>query len=150
MYALSVGDLMKSRVYLQQLRPDQPSTLRQAVLEAAIIAYARPFKTSYYPPGKHSLSIDVVPRDAIQLHKELLDVRDKVIAHTEYEPVSPQVKSESMGTSVSGTNTDTLDRFRDRLPQLELLFGRTCDNLMREFKVEIAAFEAESKRDACS
>ncbi len=148
MYALSVGDLVKARCYLQHLHLEQPNTLRQAILEAAIIAYARPFTPNRYPHGKHYLASGVVPVDARQLHDEIIELRDRVIAHTDYEPVAPRVKSETMGTSISGTNTDTLDRFRERLPQLESLFGRTCDNLLREFKVQIAAFEAESKPNA--
>lgn len=76
------------RVLRRYRRPD----VRYCLLRTIVVTYARPFAVNRGVVGsRHTLSKLVVPRTQVALHKELIDRRNRLFAHTDFSFRRPQV-----------------------------------------------------------
>lgn len=91
-FSIAVRDFENARKYLAALeRHTMPSVEHEALLLAAIIAYWRPFSPNEKgkaPKADPSLTIadfgDLTPAQ-IELHETLKQIRNKGLAHSEFE-----------------------------------------------------------------
>jgi len=70
-------------------KAEAKSLLHRALVDAAIVAYVRPFKSCYLPPErKRVVPLEGVlpPEHLAEAHKHALDLRDTVIGHTDATP----------------------------------------------------------------
>lgn len=78
------NDLLKARQRLDLVAKQPDREVKGALLESAIVVYARPFSGNR---GKHKkkyrLTRSYVPKDLRALHKELIDLRNEYFAHTD-------------------------------------------------------------------
>jgi hypothetical protein len=87
---ISSKDFEEAHMYLVELRADLPMVLQRALLTAAVVAYARPFKNSRGSrEGSASarLPIDVgtlLGVEEIALHERIIDLRDRGVAHSDF------------------------------------------------------------------
>lgn len=95
---ISKRDFEETADYVNSYNKNYSDTIKRALLSAAIIAYARPFKGNKGPKDR---SIPTLPKGWLKnldnehrkLHRRILDLRDKAVAHSEYglKPTSPTV-----------------------------------------------------------
>ena len=63
-------------------------TVQRALITAAIIAYVRPFSRNYDHPeavGHLEVPLDSLTEEEHKLHNKLMTIRDKAIAHSDFE-----------------------------------------------------------------
>ena len=87
--ALSYTGFVEARGYLSSFRPRDGRMVRRAVLQAAILAYTRPFsgnKDHTYATAAFPLSIKKIASPAeYQLHEQLMALRNTTLAHADYK-----------------------------------------------------------------
>ncbi len=89
--SISIKDMEEASAYLVAYSDDQEEVIRRALLTAAIVAYARPFKRSNAGASGQStrkLSDFVETRmDERQraLHDKVIALRDQGVAHSDYD-----------------------------------------------------------------
>lgn len=80
------GDISQALMALDHLPEIEAHFLRVCLLKEAAISYCRPFKKSNGTfPGVLKLDNNFIPCGHKDLHKELIDLRDKVFAHTDID-----------------------------------------------------------------
>jgi hypothetical protein len=95
--AFAIGTLIEAR---KLGKPDSESTLSRALIFAGLISYARPFKT-----GVREVRLDeemfatLSPVFSVDLHRYLVDLRDKHIAHSVNEFENSAAISLMVGTA---------------------------------------------------
>lgn len=85
-------DLDAARFGLKVLRRYKRPDTRFAILRDSVMAYCRPFsgnKGRVHP--KHSLKQRLVPKHLLELHDELRERRNGLVAHTEANARNPRV-----------------------------------------------------------
>jgi hypothetical protein len=129
------------------------SLLHRALVDAAIMAYARPFRSCYLPPERER----VVPLDGVLppqrfavAHQHALDLRDTVIGHTDATPAKGYTST--MNRAVVGLDSDYLSlnsimiaemqpRLKKELTELCAYFRQHCEtNLSRLKKLYLSEF----------
>jgi len=80
-----LNDLNSALRILEALQQAQiPPVLWAAAYHMALIEYAKPFKMSWgVNKRKHVLPTPLLPESGQQLHIQLLDLRDQVLAHSD-------------------------------------------------------------------
>lgn len=116
---------------------DEPSVwkvVRRALISDAIIAYVSPFKRSNTGPTKnenHCLEKeDYVPKESYELHDRLVDCRDKLFAHFDYDFQDLDQKED--GTSIAfwaKWETVALQFTDDDIQQMRQLAVDVCDKI---------------------
>lgn len=93
-FHLSANDFYSARYFLLAWRARQNEIVRDALLQAAVVAYARPFsgndeheKATGTPRLRLPRLLDAPQR---RLHDQLLELRHKLYAHTTYEATKPR------------------------------------------------------------
>ena len=88
---LSSEDVREARGYFAALATELPEVARRGLMTAAIVAYARPFvgvrSGSAVQEATSQLKVklqDVFTAEDIGQHHQLLALRQKVVAHTDY------------------------------------------------------------------
>jgi len=87
---MSAKDFEEAHSYLAEFRSDLPMVLQRALLTAAVVAYARPFKNSRggrEGSASAKLPIDIgtlLSMEHIALHERIVDLRDRGIAHSDF------------------------------------------------------------------
>ncbi len=92
---ISINDLEQAGEYLDFLinaGSPQPDILRSSLLVAAIVSYARPFTdNNAHDKATGRLNVSdkeirqLVGKQGLELHKKILDLRNRAIAHSEYD-----------------------------------------------------------------
>ena len=89
LYSVDFSEVRNSLRILRRYRRDD---VRYCILRDLIVAYARPFSGNRGDFHKcHRLQIRFVPTECRQLHDELLALRMKLFAHTDYTYYRPKV-----------------------------------------------------------
>lgn len=96
-YRLCDHDFDAAIYTLKILRRYKRPNIRNALLRDIIVAYARPFSTSKGKLSKHNLPTKIVPLPMRSLHKELIDLRNQLFAHTDLIFKNPEVANWSSG-----------------------------------------------------
>ena len=88
-YAECCDSLSRAWLILQDLggTTDQRATIYDAAFRFALIEYAKPYKRSYGTDKRkrdpHKLPQPILPPKDIELHQQILDLRDQVLAHSD-------------------------------------------------------------------
>jgi len=104
----AAGALNASAFIRQFFKDAEGTTAHHALIAYAVVAYARPFKGSKSGGGKASKCVTVaelglaLSPSLAKLHKFLLDIRDKVVAHSDFDwvPIEPEGPHVAYGKSV--------------------------------------------------
>lgn len=89
LYSIDLDTARKTLAVLKRYRRDD---VRVSILRDVGVTYARPFSVNKGKSiAKHQLSVAHVPKAARGLHKELMDVRNSQLAHTDLEVYNPRV-----------------------------------------------------------
>jgi hypothetical protein len=74
-------------------REDYPAFVQYCLLRDAVITYSRPFKNAnarLHPRGI-KLPESFIPPAQLELHKKIVEYRDKVFAHTDLKVIFPKL-----------------------------------------------------------
>jgi hypothetical protein len=85
---ISIKDLAQCASYLDVFEKVTDPIVRRGLFTAAVIAYARPFsenKSHRLAAPKAPISLKRLTSDQRILHARLCDIRNKAIAHSDYE-----------------------------------------------------------------
>ncbi|MDO8263593.1 MAG: hypothetical protein Q7T21_10245 [Gallionella sp.] len=123
---LSLIDMERVQKSIEYLRGTDDKYLKAALFRDAVISYAKPFSTNRYSDRTKGLRISEkhVPRNLLDIHKEVLALRDELIAHTDMIIQKPTIDKyqDDMGQNysmtVSGYETIHKDHLID--PMLKL------------------------------
>lgn len=140
---ISINDFEQARKYLEFLSTadlSQLDILRSSLLVAAIISYARPFSDNNAhekAAGKLKVSKKeirtLVGKQGLELHEKVLDLRNRAVAHSEYEmnPIKRVEKTAGeQGFVLQSRFFNILGEKID--PNLFLELSRKMESLMRE------------------
>jgi hypothetical protein len=123
---LALIDMERVQTSIGYLRNTKEKDLKDALFRDAVISYAKPFLNNLYSDGTKGLSINKshIPNELDNIHHEVLDLRNKLIAHTDMTLQKPKI-SESLGEvgcnfsmSVSGYQTIHKDHLIEPLYKL--------------------------------
>lgn len=80
-----IEDLNEAWTILKRIKRRKNNSLGYAAFRFALIAYARPYKTSYGKvEHRHSgLGEEYVPKEYTALHKQIVGARDTFLAHSD-------------------------------------------------------------------
>jgi hypothetical protein len=89
-WKLSEKDFEEAHTYLSEFNTDLSMVVQRALLTAAIVAYARPFKRSRAAEGKASARAPTTLLDALdaeerRLHERIIGIRDEGVAHSDFD-----------------------------------------------------------------
>lgn len=90
MFTLYQGDVEAARralVYLESNR-QLDSFLQEVLWREAIISYGRPFSGNRIDGDRHKIKVSVVPDDLRFMHDIVIDYRNKLVAHSDFDQVS--------------------------------------------------------------
>ena len=91
-YRMYSIDLQGAKQTIQMLPRFPEPDVRYSIIRDAVVAYARPFSKNR---GKflkfHRLPDSIVPRERLELHAELITLRDQAFAHSDHEFFKPQL-----------------------------------------------------------
>src|SRR6516165_1063857 len=147
-FTYSRASLLAAAEFLAELNKVKPESIQyRALVEAAVVAYARPFTTCYLPPKRKQVKPlgEIPPPQHLSIyHKDALDLRDTMIAHKDATPakgytdtpnkvlvnISPRI---SLDASMIG---EMLSPATSRLSELCAYFVKHCEeNLNRLTKL---------------
>ena len=99
LYKLYSVDFDSAKHILKVLKRYRRKDVRYCILRDLIVTYCRPFSGNKGDKiTNHKLTIKVVPKELRPLHKELLDYRNQLFAHTDYTYRRPRVVNWSTDT----------------------------------------------------
>lgn len=142
---ISDDDVFEAYEYLNAIDQKSTKAVRQGLLVAAIVAYSRPFLNSNAgerSSKKVSLKLESdINEDELELHQEILDLRNGAIAHSDYNlrPVT-RWKGVSEGSTISFTPMARMlegfdhEKFRDLAYQVMMLFKKKRKELDDKIK----------------
>ncbi len=88
---LCMIDLSAAKRRVAQLEPLKDDSVRIPLLENVVVVYARPFSGNKgRVQGKHRLPKSHIPSDSLDLHRELIALRNELFAHSDatfHDPV---------------------------------------------------------------
>ena len=90
-YRLCEYDFDAALHTLKILRRYKRSDVKNVLIRDITVAYARPFSTNRGELSKQNLSLEFVPLPMRGLHKELIDLRNQLFAHTDLIFKNPKV-----------------------------------------------------------
>jgi hypothetical protein len=82
-FASSIDDLNYAWRILGEIKGASDSVLVGAAFQFALVAYARPYKDSRGILKNYKLSIKFIPKEYRELHRKILNARDKIHAHSD-------------------------------------------------------------------
>jgi hypothetical protein len=123
----------------------QSSLIVSAAFKFALIEYSKPYRRTVGVLGKYKLGDEYVPVSQIDLHKRLLDWRDKVLAHSDLtlKEASVTAAMYSHGPIVT-VLSNTIDAAQDiqNIETIITLIEQTLDRMYAElprFKMLLAS-----------
>jgi hypothetical protein len=90
---LTLIDMERARTSLDLLRGATDKHIQEALFRDAVVCYAKPFSGNKNLAGKNVLRMEesFVPSALEVAHKEVLTLRNSVIAHVDLDKQAPQV-----------------------------------------------------------
>jgi hypothetical protein len=130
LYSIDLNTVRHSlRMHKRYRRPE----VRTLILRDIMVGYSRPFS---YNKGKlvkeHRLKVNYVPSQLRSLHNDIIDARNRIFAHTDYDYRDPHV---SKWPSTKGSiypmsfRSDHIERFDKRVTQIEALVKAVESNV---------------------
>lgn len=126
-------DLGMVKHILRVLRRYRRKDVRYCLLRDMVVSYCRPFSGNKGDKIlKHKLNKKVVPKDRRPLHDELVNLRNRLFAHTDYTYRQPRVVNCSTETykcfpmQFRGFDYNKLDM---RVSEIEMLVQAVVKNL---------------------
>ena len=79
---------------IEYLRDTNDKYLKSALLRDAVVSYAKPFSNNRFSDKSKGLRIsdNHVPKELANSHKEILALRDELIAHTDMTVQKPKIE----------------------------------------------------------
>jgi hypothetical protein len=68
---------------LREIKVSPGNSLIGVAFQSAVIEYAKPYATSFGITGRHKLDDKYVPSAHRDLHKQLIDTRNQILAHSD-------------------------------------------------------------------
>ncbi len=134
-YRLYDIDLDAALHTIKILKRYKRTDVRNALLRDITVAYTKPFSVNKgHKISKHNLSLKFVPAKLRALHKELMDLRKQLFAHTDLTFRNPKVANWSSGEykwfpmSFKGFNYKSLNK---RIDNIETLIRSVQDELRK-------------------
>ena len=135
-YRLYSIDLDSVKNCLKILKRYSRKDVRYSLIRDIVVSYARPFSGNQGKLlSKHRLPKKLVPKQYRQLHKELIDARNELFAHTDYKYRRPKVANWSTEShrwfpmSFRGNDYSKLD---SRISEIESLVRSVEESLQSE------------------
>src|SRR5438477_6580445 len=149
LFTYSRSSLLDAAGFLTELDKVAPGSLQyRALIDAAIVAYARPFTGWGLPPkGKRIAPLKGVlpPQRLAEFHKHALDARDTMIGHKDATPAkgytaTPNIVLVRIDPDNFSFNSTTIREMepalKSALPELCAYFVKQCEgNLSRLRKI---------------
>lgn len=128
--ALYSQDMAIALSTLSKLRQRQTDDFCEMMLRDIIIAYSRPFSSNRGPDStRHRLSLEFVPQECRALHVELMDLRNRLFAHTDMSARKPVVKSYPGNANFIAIRDADYATLLSRIDDIEALIGKTWQAL---------------------
>lgn len=130
---IAVYDFDEARYYLESVTEETPDRLVVAAVLASVISYCRPFLNSNEGKDRSSHPrINLKPEKVLAkceqyFHREIINVRNSVIAHSDFDYKESRVLSESKigySFSVPQTHQYLLKIDRSKLHNIADKFGK--------------------------
>lgn len=129
MYGEDIGRALGS---LWLVKEQTDTRVRECLLRDIVIAYARPFSLNRSATGvTHRLSLNVVPRDLQELHRELCTLRNQLFAHTDLAARRPRVTSLTEHIKFIKSEDADYDDLLSRIDQIEALLQAVHDIIVK-------------------
>ncbi len=92
-YIFAIADMDEASGCLNAIKQHKRGLTSTTMVKNAIIAYSRPFTKCKGIDNikKYPLGIKVVPKNHRDLHKKVLDYRNRIIAHTDLDFRNPKL-----------------------------------------------------------
>jgi len=132
-YRLYSIDFDSTKHALRILKRYRRKDIRYCLLRDIVVSYVRPFsvnKGTHIP--KHTLTKKVVPSRLRPLHDELVDLRNQLFAHTDYQYRRPKVANWSTPAKKwfpMSCRAYDFDKIDSRISEIELLVKEVEKNL---------------------
>jgi hypothetical protein len=131
-------DLDSAKQSLRMLRRYRRDDVRYCILRDAVIIYSRPFSGNQGPKGRgHKLALSFVPRHHRALHRELIELRSGLLAHTDFTVHEPRVAKWAGSRAPVYAMTfrrPSYEKFFARLQDIEDLFSTVEANLHADIR----------------
>jgi hypothetical protein len=92
-YSFAKDDLIEAYSSLKAIKKYKKNVAISALVKAAVISYARPFKKCH---GKYKacykLQSNIIPHPYQSLHQKIITYRDQIFAHTDIDVRGPDIK----------------------------------------------------------
>ena len=123
---LSLIDMERVQKSIEFLRGTDDKYLKAALFRDAVISYAKPFSNNRYSNQTKGLRISDshIPKELMSAHKEILALRDELVAHTDMTIQKPKIDKyqddigHNYSLSVSGYETIHKDHLIEPLLKL--------------------------------
>lgn len=123
---LSLIDMERVQKSIEHLLSANDKHLKAALFRDAVISYAKPFSNNRYSDRTKRLHISEnhVPKELVDVHNEILALRDELIAHTDMTIQIPSIDKyqddigHNYSMTISGYETIHKDRLIDPLLKL--------------------------------
>jgi hypothetical protein len=152
LFTYSRASLLEAAEFLADLDKVTPGSLQyRALIDAAIVAYARPFTGCLLPPKRKKvvpLKNVLPPQHLAQFHENALNLRDTVIGHKDATPAKGYTATLNIvlvgiypdNFSLNSTTTaEMLPALKSALPDLCGYFVKHCErNLSRLKKIHLS------------
>ena len=91
---LALIDMERVQKSIEYLRDTDDKYLESALFRDAVISYARPFSSNRFSDQSKGLRIsdNHIPKELTDTHKEVLALRDELIAHTDMTVQKPKIE----------------------------------------------------------
>lgn len=140
-YRLYSIDFDSTKHALRILKRYRRKDVRYCLLRDIVVSYVRPFSTNKgMNIPKHNLTKKLVPKELCPLHDELLNLRNQLFAHTDYQYRRPKAANFSTPArkwfpmSFRGLDYNKID---SRVAEIEHLVAEVEKNLQYEInKIE--------------
>ena len=152
-YRLYSIDLNTVRHSLRLLKRYRRQDVRTLILRDIMVSYARPFSSNMGRLIKnHRLNANCVPSQLRSLHDDIIEARNQMLAHTDFDFRNPRVAKWS---STKGSiypmsfRSDHMERFDNRVEQIEDLVKAVESNVnakIMEFEMKFMAQESMAQQ----
>ena len=116
---LALIDMDRVQKSIECLRDTHDKYLKSALLRDAVISYAKPFSGNRFSDQSKGLRIsdNHVPKELADTHKEILALRDELIAHTDMTLQKPEIgkRQDEVGHNYSMTVSGYETIYKDHL-----------------------------------
>jgi hypothetical protein len=152
LFTYSRASLLDAAAFLAELDKVEPESLQcRALIDAAVVAYARPFTVCWLPPERKRvvpLKDVLPPQHLAEFHEHALIIRDTVIGHKDATPAKGYTAT--MNIVLVGIYSDNfslhstmpgemLPPLKNALPELCTYFVKHCEeNLSRLKKIYLS------------